>query len=86
MRSLLLSFGGMVSAVLAMPGVGVEWANVQGRQSLPSNIPLSAQEGNSGPIPSLSFDQNDQFVDVRPGTSHQVGHFPFSKSKASRVN
>ncbi|KAH8601004.1 hypothetical protein B0O99DRAFT_681860 [Bisporella sp. PMI_857] len=46
-------------------------ARIQERQSLPSNLPLSSEEGNSGPIPSVSFNAADQFVDVRPGTTHQ---------------
>ncbi|CZR61315.1 uncharacterized protein PAC_11211 [Phialocephala subalpina] len=46
-------------------------AEIRARQSLPSNLPLSSLEGNSGPIPSLNFNPSDQFVDVRPGTTHQ---------------
>lgn len=55
----------LVNAALAFPGM------LDARQSLPSNLPLSSEEGNSGPIPSLTFNAADQFVDVRPGTTHQ---------------
>ncbi|KAF2803216.1 Cloroperoxidase [Mytilinidion resinicola] len=34
-------------------------------------LPLSANEGNSGPIDSLTFDAGAQFVDVRPGTTNE---------------
>lgn len=45
--------------------------NLALRQSLPEALPLSENEGNSGPIPSNGFNAADQFVDVRPGTAHQ---------------
>lgn len=68
----LLSITSVFQAVIAMPGMAPEMiAKIVPRQSLPSNLPLSSQEGNSGPIPSLSFNAADQFVDVRPGTIHQ---------------
>jgi hypothetical protein len=57
-----------LSTAAAMPGMA---AILQERQSLPTNLPLSSAEGNSGPIPSLQFNAADQFVDVRPGTTHQ---------------
>lgn len=58
--------------VITMPGMTPEIAtDILPRQSLPSNLPLSEFEGNSGPIPSLGFNPADQFVDVRPGTIHQ---------------
>lgn len=41
------------------------------RQSLPTTPILSENEGNSGPFPSLQFNERDQFVDVRPGTAHE---------------
>jgi len=67
-----LSLLGIFQTVMAMPGMTPEMiAQIMPRQSLPSNLPLSSQEGNSGPIPSLSFNPADQFVDVRPGTTHQ---------------
>lgn len=63
---------GAVQAVVAMPGMSPEIvANIFQRQSLPSNLPLSSQEGNSGPVPSLSFDAADQYVNVKPGTTNQ---------------
>ncbi|KAG4429585.1 hypothetical protein IFR05_014934 [Cadophora sp. M221] len=65
MRLLLYTF---VNTALAFPGM---LPDIRARQSLPTNLPLSSQEGNSGPIPSLSFNAADQFVDVRPGTTHQ---------------
>lgn len=73
MRLILLSTIGLASYAVAFPGMVMEQiaAQVQARQSLPSNLPLSSEEGNSGPIPSLLFDPTDQFVDVRPGTKHQ---------------
>lgn len=62
----------LASTALALPGMTAGYAaKVQERQSVPSNLPLSSQEGNSGPIPSVSFIAEDQFVDVRPGTTHQ---------------
>src|SRR3954471_1949972 len=30
-----------------------------------------AEESNCGPIPCVTFDEKEQFVDVRPGTKHQ---------------
>lgn len=63
-----LYIASLVSQTVAMPGMA---AKVNERQSLPSSLPLSSQEGNSGPIPSLLFNAADQFVDVRPGTTHQ---------------
>lgn len=72
MALLLLSVVSLTSSALAFPGmVAGGPANIHPRQSLPSNLPLSSQEDNSGPIPSLVFDPTDQFVDVRPGTLHQ---------------
>lgn len=68
MHLLYLSIASLASQALAMPGMA---AKVKERQSLPSNLPLSSEEGNSGPIPSLLFNAVDQFVDVRPGTTHQ---------------
>jgi len=55
------------SLAAAMPGMA---ATLERRQSLPS-LPLSQAQGNSGPFPSLQFSAADQFVDVRPGTTHQ---------------
>jgi hypothetical protein len=54
---------------MAFPGMRV--SNINPRQSLLRNLPLSSQEGNSGPIHSLDFNAADQFVDFRPGTEHQ---------------
>ena len=68
---LLLYILGLAFYAVAMPGMAAYPAKVKARQSLPSNLPLSSEEGNSGPIPSLIFDPDDQFVDVRPGTEHQ---------------
>ena len=63
----LLLLGGLVSAVSAFPGM----ANVQfKRQSIPT-LPLSQNEGNSGPIDSTSFDPQDQYVDVTPGSANE---------------
>lgn len=72
MRVQLLSIFSAAQVVIAMPGMTPEMAaKVIARQSLPSNLPLSSLEGNSGPIPSLGFDPVDQFVNVEPGTTHQ---------------
>jgi len=73
MRPLLFVVLGQACSTLAFPGLTMHPSgpNILPRQSLPSNLPLSSQEGNSGPIPSLLFDPVDQFVDVRPGTTHQ---------------
>jgi len=68
----ILCVAGLASTVLALPGMDLEYAaKIQERQSLPSNLPLSSAEGNSGPIPSVGFNAADQFVDVRPGSTHQ---------------
>ena len=69
MKPLLTS---ICSTAIAMPGMLAEYAAIlQARQSLPSNPPFSSQEGNSGPIPSLTFDPVDQIVDVSPGSANQ---------------
>jgi Peroxidase, family 2 len=34
-------------------------------------LPTSENEGNSGPINSVVFNAQDQFVDVRPGTANR---------------
>lgn len=61
----------LIGTASAMPGMAVrDPSRVKERQSLPT-LPLSSQEGNSGPFPSLQFSPTDQFVDVRPGTTHQ---------------
>jgi Peroxidase, family 2 len=60
MRLYILS--GVVSMVTAMPGM----AGMHRRQ-----LPLSQNEGNSGPIDSVVFNAQEQFVDVRPGTAHR---------------
>lgn len=68
----LLSVLGFASTALAMPGMGAHLAaKIKPRQSLPSVLPLSADEGNSGPIPSLVFDPTDQFVNVAPGSPNE---------------
>lgn len=40
-------------------------------QFLERDLPLSDNEGNSGPTDSLVFDATEQFVEVRPGTAHE---------------
>ena len=51
-----------------MPGM----ANIHGRADIHGRaLPLSQNEGNSGPIDSLIFSAKEQFVDVRPGSPHQ---------------
>ncbi|KAI9651489.1 MAG: hypothetical protein M1831_000806 [Alyxoria varia] len=58
-----------------MAGLGAELeaqSKLRPRQvGLPSNLPLSQNEGNSGPIPSLIFNAKEQFVNVKPGTVHE---------------
>jgi len=76
MRTLFLATLYHASTAAAFPGLAAlaqhpKGPNIIPRQSLPSNLPLSSEEGNSGPIPSLLFDPVDQFVDVRPGTANQ---------------
>jgi hypothetical protein len=34
------------------------------------NLPLSQNEGNSGPIDSITFSATDQYVNVQPGSGH----------------
>jgi len=75
MRTPFLAVLYQACTAVAFPGLAAlplhpNGPNIVPRQSLPSNLPLSSQEGNSGPIPSLLFDPVDQFVDVRPGTAH----------------
>lgn len=62
----LLAF---ISGIFALPHLDLR--QLQILQTLPKNLPLSADEGNSGPFPSLTFDAADQYVDVRPGTEHE---------------
>lgn len=77
MRTVFLVLLGQACTTMAFPGLAALALHSNGlnkivpRQSLQSNLPLSSEEGNSGPIPSLLFDPIDQFVDVRPGTAHQ---------------
>ena len=76
MRSPLIALLFQAYTTAAFPGLAALASHPRGpniipRQSLPSNLPLSEYEGNSGPIPSLAFDPTDQFVDVRPGTANQ---------------
>ncbi len=73
MRLLFLTLLGHVGTSMAFPGVAALALRPQilPRQSLPSNLPLSQYEGNSGPIPSLAFDPEDQFVNVAPGSANQ---------------
>jgi hypothetical protein len=54
----------LASAAIAAPGCPM--AALRKRQ-----LPLSANEGNSGPIDSVVFDPTDQFVNVQPGTTHE---------------
>jgi hypothetical protein len=35
------------------------------------NLPLSQNEGNSGPIDSTTFSASDQYVNVKSGTTHE---------------
>lgn len=74
MRLLLISTIGAV-AVSALPGMSAELNSeamrLLRRQGIPAVLPLSENEGNSGPFPSLTFNAADQFVDVRPGTTHE---------------
>jgi hypothetical protein len=76
MRSVFLAIIGQAYTTVAFPGLAAlalapNGPNINPRQSLPSNLPLSADEGNSGPIPSLLFDPVDQLVNVAPGTPNQ---------------
>ena len=73
MRFLLLSSVGFASTALALPGMGAQLAKLNARQAqiLPNILPLSADEGNSGPIPSLVFDAADQYVNVAPGSTNE---------------
>ncbi|KAF8847789.1 Cloroperoxidase [Acephala macrosclerotiorum] len=72
MRFHILSVLSVAYAIVAFPGMVADpAAKVHARQLLPSNLPLSSLEGNSGPMPSLSFNPTNQFVNVRSGTTHQ---------------
>ncbi|TVY32873.1 Aromatic peroxygenase, partial [Lachnellula subtilissima] len=68
MRLQLLSISSAAQAVIAMPA----------RQYLPSNLPLSSLEGNSGPIPSLGFDfvDQDSHQFIAPGPNDERGPCP----------
>lgn len=74
MRFLLAALAA-VSTVSALPGMSAEFnseaARLLRRQAIPVDLPLSEDEGNSGPFPSLTFNPADQYVDVRPGTTHE---------------
>jgi hypothetical protein len=73
MRLLFLTLLGHAGTSMAFPGIAALALHPQilPRQSLPSNLPLSEYEGNSGPIPSLEFDPGDQFVNVAPGSANE---------------
>ena len=76
MRSATLTLLAQTCTTMGFPGLAAlalapNGPNIIARQDLPSNLPLSQSEGNSGPIPSLSFDPVDQFVNVAPGSPHQ---------------
>lgn len=45
-------------------------AHLQKRQ-LPATLPLSQNEGNSGPIDTLTFSAKDQLVNVAAGSGHE---------------
>jgi hypothetical protein len=78
MRYLTLSILSQAYTSMAFPGLRV--SNINPCQSLPSNLPLSSQEDNSWPIPSLDFAAADQFVDVSdrrgpcPGLNAAANH------------
>ncbi|KAF1988889.1 Cloroperoxidase [Aulographum hederae CBS 113979] len=59
----------LAASVIAFPHLSEEYAEFVKRQ-IPT-LPLSQNEHNSGPIDSLVFDATEQFVDVRPGTTHE---------------
>lgn len=40
------------------------------KRQIPTVPPLSQNEGNSGPIDSLTFSATDQYVDVSPNSGH----------------
>jgi hypothetical protein len=73
MRLLFLTLLGHAGTSMAFPGIAglALRPQILPRQSLPSNLPLSEYEGNSGPIPSLAFDPEDQFVNVAPGSANK---------------
>ncbi|KAG7005412.1 sister chromatid cohesion protein pds5 [Physcia stellaris] len=65
---LLLVLSGLASMAVSLPGM----ADIHGRADIHDRaLPLSQNEGNSGPIDSLVFNAAEQFVDVRPGSPHQ---------------
>jgi hypothetical protein len=73
MRIEFVALLGQACISMAFPGLAALALHhdILPRQSLPSNLPLSSEEGNSGPIPSLAFDPADQFVDVSPGSANE---------------
>ena len=53
---------GVASSVVGFPGMG---------QLDKRALPLSQNEGNSGPIDSTTFSAADQYVNVKPGTTNE---------------
>ena len=50
---------------------GCPMAYLRRRQVSIPNLPLSQNEGNSGPIDSTTFSASEQYVNVQPGSGHQ---------------
>ena len=63
---ILPALASVATAIPGMAGMHPSVAELYKRA-----LPISENEGNSGPIDSVVFDPQDQFVDVRPGTTHQ---------------
>lgn len=59
----------LFSATEALAGCPMAYLR-QRQVSIPT-LPLSQNEGNSGPIPSTTFSTSDQYVDVTTGSGHQ---------------
>lgn len=50
---------------------GCPMAYLRQRQVSIPNLPLSQNEGNSGPIDSTTFSTSDQYVNIRVGSGHE---------------
>jgi len=55
----------------ALAGCPMTYMRNLKRQVQVPNLPLSQNEGNSGPIDSTTFSASEQYVNVQPGTAHE---------------
>jgi hypothetical protein len=62
----------LATTAIAVPGCPFQKRQAESANDLHKRqLPLSANEHNSGPFDSTVFNAQEQFVDVRPGTTHE---------------